>query len=111
MDYRKDVNEELPFKALVTEALCKSATVHSICYTKEEDYETHEAVFDTSNVPWKFLYKQEHLTISQLLIEFSLLIKIKLTDKNISPSLKKHLLYLEEECKDWRDCELEVIEN
>jgi hypothetical protein len=110
--WNEEENVQREFEVTITCALNKDVTVHTSDYDLEVDKDedgTYE-ILHTEDINWKNVYNKEHLTIEELLKEFSEVLKYHLDSMdNLDSRRANKYKYLLKECSNWTTHDLEVV--
>lgn len=100
---------EKEFDVCVSQSLSKSTSIYTQDYQPEYDEETGHTDADTTNTDWKKAYQNVAMTPLDIINAAGKLAKAFLEEGKTRVE-GIYLKSLVEECKDWSNDELEVIE-
>ena len=100
---------EREFDVCVSQSLSKSTSIYTQDYQPEYDEETGHTDADTTNTDWKKAYQNVAMTPLDIINAAGKLAKAFLEEGKTRVE-GIYLKSLVEECKDWSNDELEVIE-
>lgn len=103
---------EVSFDVTISNTLSKPTTVYTDQYIPhvEQDEDGYYAWKDTSDTNWESVYKENHYTALGLINKFKEFLEKYLPDPIVDHSRYMEFKNLIEECEDWTEDEIEVIE-